>query len=144
MQLNNWLLGVLVLGIALVVGMPGSHAQISEEKRAKICAKAENRYQSIFGKPSTSEDVAIVMMHKYTFCPLNVTVKQGTTVRWINVDKRTSHSVWFKEADKAESERLFGEESVEIKFDLPLGEYPYLCGPHWKEEGMIGTVLVIK
>ncbi len=144
MQLNNWLLGVLILGITLVVGMPGLHAQISEEKRAKICAKAENRYQSIFGKSSTSEDVTIVMMHKYTFCPLNVTVKQGTTVRWVNVDKRTSHSVWFKEADKAESERLFGEESVEIKFDLPSGEYPYLCGPHWKEEGMIGTVLVIK
>ena len=117
-------------------------AEISDEQRAKICAKAEKRYQKLFGKPSTSEAVTVVMMHKYTFCPIHVTVKQGTTVRFINVDKRTSHSVWFKQAGKPESERLFGEEKVEITFDMPVGDYPYLCGPHWKEDGMIGTVTV--
>ncbi len=117
-------------------------AQTAEEERIKICNKAEKRYQKLFGHPSSDEDVTIVMMHKYTFCPPHVEVKQGTTVRFINVDKRTSHSVWFKESGKDESDRLFGEEKVEIKFDFPPDDYPYLCGPHWKEEGMIGTVTV--
>ena len=72
-----------------------------------------------------------------------MTVKKGTTVRWVNVEKRTSHSVWFKAAGKAESDRLFPEEHVEVTFDLPPGEYPYLCGPHWEKEDMRGTVTVI-
>ncbi len=142
MQLNSWFVGVVFSGIALFGSTLAAHAEISDEKRARICAKAEKRYQSIFDKSSQSEDVTIVMMHKYTFCPLNITVKQGTVVRWVNVDKRTSHSVWLKEAGQIESDRLFGEESVEVKFDFPAGQYPYLCGPHWKEEGMTGTVTV--
>lgn len=130
--------------IATFACPPAATAATSEAERNAICAKAEKRYQKLFGKPSASEDVVIVMMHKYTFCPSQVEIKQGTTVRWVNVDRRTSHSVWLKEAGKTESDRLFSEEQVEIKFDLPVGEYPYLCGPHWKEEGMIGRVIVTK
>jgi plastocyanin len=69
-------------------------------------------------------------------------VKQGATVRWINVDRRTSHSVWFKEAGRGESERAFPEELVEMTIDLPPGEHPYLCGPHWEREGMVGRLRV--
>jgi plastocyanin len=82
------------------------------------------------------------MMHKYTFCPTSITVKRGTKVRFVNVDKRTSHSVWFKEEGKPESDRLFGEEFTEVLFDGPPAVYPYLCGPHWESEGMTGTVTV--
>lgn len=134
-----------IIGLALLIGSAGtfvSQAQTSDEERAKICGKAEKRYQKLFGKASSDEDVTIVMMHKYTFCPAQITVKRGTKVRFINVDKRTSHSVWFKEAEKPESDRLFGEEFTEIIFDGPPAIYPYLCGPHWESEGMIGTVTV--
>ncbi len=141
-----WLSRNPVAAFACLIALVGTSglaaAQIVEEERIRICNKAEKRYQKLFGHPSADEDVAIVMMHKYTFCPPHIEVKQGTTVRFINVDKRTSHSVWLKESGKDESERLFGEEKVEIKFDFPPGDYPYLCGPHWKEEGMIGTVTV--
>lgn len=136
-----WALVFLAAGFA--VSQPAA-ATTKEEERKKICAKAEKRYQKLFGKLPSDEDVTVVMMHKYTFCPHQIEVKQGTTVRWVNVDKRTSHSVWFKEADKPESDRLFGEEKVEMTFDLPPGEYPYLCGPHWKEEGMTGRVTVVE
>ncbi len=132
----------LLCGLVLSVSNATVLAQVDNEKRAKICAKAEKRYEKLFGKSSTSEDVAVVMMHKYTFCPPHVTVKQGAVVRFINVDKRTSHSVWFEQVGKKESDRLFGEERVEITFNLPVGDYPYLCGPHWKEQGMTGTVTV--
>ncbi len=132
----------LPLALAFTAQVPQAVAATKEEERQKICAKAEKRYVKLFAKKPSEEDVTVVMMHKYTFCPIQVEVKQGATVRWVNVDKRTSHSIWFKDAGKEESDRLFGEEKVEMTFDLPAGEYPYLCGPHWKEEGMIGKVIV--
>ncbi len=135
---------IACLAIAVCVAATAVRAQaISDEERARICAKAEKRYQKLFGKPSSDEDVTIVTMHKYTFCPHELTVKKGTNVRWVNVDKRTSHSVWFKLAGKLESERLFSEEKVEVVFDMPAGDYPYLCGPHHKDEGMTGTITVV-
>ena len=133
-------------GAALAAEKTPEPPQMTPEKQ-KICEEAEQRYQKIYGHPSASlkdKGIVVVKMYKYTFCPPQVRVKPGTTVRWVNVDKRTSHSVWFKEAGKEESERIFPdpEEKVEMKFDLPPGEYPYLCGPHWKTEGMVGKVIV--
>ncbi len=112
-----------------------------------ICEEAEQRYRALFGQPSDAlkdKGILVVKMYKYTFCPPQARVKPGTTVRWVNVDKRTSHSVWFRDAGREESERIFPdpEEKVEMTFDLPPGEYPYLCGPHWQAEGMVGKVIV--
>ena len=104
------MLRISAVSTALVIGClsaVGPALAVSDEERKKICAKAEERYQELFGKPSAEADVAIVTMHKYNFCPHKLTVKKGTTVRWVNVDKRTSHSVWFKLAGKPESDRLF-------------------------------------
>jgi len=129
-------------GAALIAALIAPGAAMAAGDKAKICTKAEKRYQKLFGKPSSKEDVVIVKMYKYTFCPMEVTVKPGTVVRWVNVDFATSHSTWFKEAGKEESERLFPEEKTEMKFDLPPGEYPYLCGPHWQSDNMIGKVIV--
>ncbi len=136
---------LVITTVCLGISLPTSVlavAHANNEKRAQICANAEKRYQKLFSGPSADEDVTIVLMHKYTFCPAKISIKRGTTVRWVNVDKRTSHSVWFKDSEKAESERLFGEEQVEITFDGPTGDHPYLCGPHWKEENMTGLVTV--
>ena len=102
----------------------------------------KNAIEELFGKPSKDEPVTIVKMYKYTFCPIELKVKQGTTVRFVNVDKRTSHSVWFKEQGKDESDRLFSEESVEVKMDFPPGEVDYLCGPHFEKEGMKARIII--
>lgn len=133
----------LALALLLSGGWTTARAASPEEIK-QICETAEKRYQKIFGAPSSKSDAVIVKMYKYTFCPANVTVKQGTTVRWINVDKRTSHSVWFKKEGKEETSRVFPKDKVEMKFDLPPGDYPYLCGPHWESDGMIGKVTVTK
>ena len=85
-------------------------------------------------------ETVLVLAKDYRFEPAELTVKAGTTVRWVNVEKRTNHSVWFKDAGRDESERFFPEESVEQILDLPPGEHTYLCGPHWESHGMIGTV----
>ncbi|MBT4940598.1 MAG: hypothetical protein HON14_15790 [Rhodospirillaceae bacterium] len=55
--------------------------------------------------------------------------------------KRTSHSVWMKEANINESDRFFPEEIWQHTF-TESGAYPYLCGPHWKEQDMRGFVKV--
>ena len=87
------------------------------------------------------EGVVVILMYKYTFCPPQLEVPVGTTLRWVNVDKRTSHSVWFKEAGEDESERLFPDELVEMTMEHP-GEFNYICGPHGDQEGMRAQVTV--
>jgi|GEM_PF-567888 len=131
------------LGLAYAAALGDAQAlALSEVERAEICASAATRYREIFGHTARDEPFTVVMMFKDNFCPQSITVTQGTKVRWVNVDKRTSHSVWFKEAGKPESDRVFAEEVVDLTIDWPPGEYPYLCGPHWEKEGMVGRLTV--
>ncbi|WP_296594346.1 plastocyanin/azurin family copper-binding protein [Roseibium sp.] len=114
----------------------------AEDDNAALCAEAEERYVDMFGHPSADEDgVTVVTMYKYRFCPEEISVPVGTTVRWVNVDKRTSHSVILKDLGEPESDRLFPEEAFEFTF-LSAGEQNYLCGPHWETQEMIGRVTV--
>jgi plastocyanin len=113
-----------------------------DEDKAAICAEAEDRYVELFGHPTAeTEDVTVVTMYKYNFCPAALEVPVGTTVRWVNVDKRTSHSVLVKNSGEPESDRAFPEESIEFTFLVP-GPQDYLCGPHWETQNMIGIVTV--
>lgn len=112
-----------------------------EDETAKICADAAERYQDMAADLPHNDDVVVVLMYKYTFCPIDLVVPQGTTLRWINVDKRTSHSVWFKEVGGEESERLFPEEFVDMTM-ADVGEFNYICGPHGDQEGMRAQVTV--
>jgi len=119
-----------------------SPALAADEDTAELCAEAEDRYVELFGQPSSAvEDAEVVLMYKYNFCPAELEVKAGTTVRWVNVDKRTSHSVLLKDGNEPESDRLFPEESVDLTFLTP-GPQEYLCGPHWETQNMIGMITV--
>ena len=117
-------------------------AVAGDDDTAAICAEAEKRYETLFGYPSAqAEGVSVVMMYKYNFCPREITVPAGTTVRWVNVDKRTSHSVLSPSAGMEESDRAFPEDHIEFTFPVP-GPVDYLCGPHWENRGMVGMVTV--
>lgn len=108
-----------------------------------ICAEAEERYVELTGHPSAEEaGVTVVTMYKYNFCPAQITVQVGTTVRWVNVDKRTSHSVLVQNSGEPESDRVFAGEIIEFTFLVP-GPQDYLCGPHWEVQNMIGKVTVV-
>jgi plastocyanin len=76
------------------------------------------------------------MIAGYQFEPAQVTVRAGTTVRWINREKRTSHSVYFTGQDAFESDRLFPGESWSYRFEL-AGVRDYHCGPHPEMRGRI-------
>ncbi len=114
----------------------------SEAETQAICTEADQRYQEMFGKAAKDEPVVVVTMYKYTFCPQSLTVKQGTRIRFVNVDKRTTHSFWFRDDQQPESDRFFSGEGTEIVADFPPGEHTYLCGPHWEREGMVGRLTV--
>jgi plastocyanin len=77
-----------------------------------------------------------VQIRDYRFEPATVQVRPGDTVRWVNGEKRTSHSVLFEGPQGMESERLFPGESWSRRFDQP-GRHPYRCGPHPEMEGVV-------
>ncbi len=77
----------------------------------------------------------VVEIRDYKFQPQTVRIKPGDSVRWINREKRTSHSVLFP-GSLLESERLFPDESWTRRFDA-AGSYSYRCGPHPEMSGQI-------
>ena len=130
------------LTIVLALSAPGPARGASPEELKVICAEAAQRYEQLFGHPQSAAPQPVVVMFKHTFCPLHLTVKQGSTVRFVNVDRRTTHSFWFRDAGRPESERFFSGEGTTMTIDLPAGEHTYLCGPHWEHEKMIGRITV--
>lgn len=72
----------------------------------------------------------------YQFSPASLTVKSGTTVKWTNNEKRTTHSIRFTGPGGFESDRFFPGESWQRTFDQP-GSFPYSCGPHPEMKGQI-------
>lgn len=140
--MNKW---YLAAGLAIGAGLltTTAPAQTINEmipEKKDVCAEADQRYKDLY-PGAKGNGAVIIKTYKYTFCPLRVTVKPGTKVRWVNVDKRTSHSVWLQESGVAESERFFPEENFEYSFKSS-GTFPYLCGPHGKDDNMIGEIKV--
>lgn len=113
--------------------------KLTAAEKAAICAEAEPRLKEFLAARPIDAGVTPIAIFKEVFCPPDVTVKAGTKVLFVNVEKRTSHSVWFKADGKPESERFFPDETLEQALDLPPGEHVYTCGPHpW----MKGTIRV--
>jgi len=92
--------------------------------------------------PLLAGETVTVDIQKYKFIPEEITIKVGTTVRWVNSEKRQYHSVWFREAGDEDSGYFWPEETFERTFDKP-GDYPYVCEPHEKDHDMKGVVHVV-
>lgn len=93
------------------------------------------------GGAAAENNVAIVEIRDFTFTPHELTIKPGTTVRWVNMEKRQYHSVWFREAGDKVSEYFFPGEYYEHTFEKE-GDFPYVCEPHMDE--MSGVIHVVK
>ncbi len=139
-------LSIAAVALTVAATTPGVAAQDVappevDERIERICAEAEEQYVAMFGKPSAEEPLPVVTMYRNVFCPVELEIEAGTPVRWVNVERRTSHSVWFRALGQPESERLFPEEVVEMTIETP-GDHVYLCGPHWETHTMIGRLVV--
>ena len=82
----------------------------------------------------------IVEIVKKQYIPAEITIVEGDTVIWKNIEKRQYHSVWFKQFDKEEPDYFFPDETYQRSFDK-AGGFPYECGPHPQ---MKGKVIVVK
>ena len=83
-----------------------------------------------------AEQTVEVGIEKYTFTPAEVSIRVGDTVKWVNREKRTSHSIVFPAEGGLESERMFPDESWQRRFDR-VGRYDYSCGPHPEMKGVV-------
>ena len=70
------------------------------------------------------------------FSPQRVKIKPGTTVKWVNNEKRNNHSILFEKEGLLSRSGFFPGESWQRTFDKP-GVYPYLCGPHPEMTGVV-------
>lgn len=82
----------------------------------------------------------VVEIYKKKYIPAEITIEEGDTVIWKNIEKRQYHNVWFKQFDKEEPDYFFPDETYQRSFDS-AGEFPYECGPHPR---MKGKIVVIK
>lgn len=87
-------------------------------------------------------ETVTIEVQKFKFIPDEITVKVGTTIRWVNMEKRQYHSVWFREAGDPVSPYFFPGETFERTFNEP-GDFPYVCEPHEHDSNMIGMVHVV-
>jgi len=86
--------------------------------------------------PTWAAETVEVAIEKMMFLPQRLQIKTGTTVIWINKEKRTSHSLYFEKEGLSESDRIFPGESWQRSFHKP-GTYAYHCGPHEEMTGII-------
>lgn len=85
---------------------------------------------------AAAAETVTVGIQDYKYAPATLTVKVGTTVKWVNHERRTTHSILFTGPGGFESERIFPGESWERRFDQP-GTYAYTCGPHPEMKGRV-------
>jgi plastocyanin len=88
---------------------------------------------------AVAQTTAEVRIEGYKFLPPEVTIRAGDSVRWVNGEKRTSHSVLFPAEGGRESDRMFPGESWQRQFSKP-GRYEYTCGPHPEMKGVVIVV----
>jgi len=86
-----------------------------------------------------ADEAIIVNIKKFKFDPAEITIKAGDTVRWVNIERRQYHSVWFAAEGEPEPDYFWPDETFERHFDKP-GRFPYTCEPHQDE--MNGVVIV--
>lgn len=91
---------------------------------------------ALFSLVAMAQTTVEVGIADYRFAPPSVSIQAGDSVRWINREKRTSHSVQFPDENGLESERLFPGEHWQRRFDK-AGRYPYQCGPHPEMKGEV-------
>ncbi len=84
---------------------------------------------------ATAQTVEVAILD-YKYVPATLKIKVGTTVKWLNNEKRTTHSILFTGPGGFESERFFPGESWQRTFDKP-GVYAYSCGPHPEMKGQV-------
>jgi plastocyanin len=89
-----------------------------------------------YASSAASPDSGQITIKDYMFAPNSVTVKAGTTVKWINKDDEP-HTV-VSDTGLFRSGAVDTDENFSFKFDKP-GTYHFTCSIHPR---MVGTIVV--
>lgn len=116
--------------------LPPSRSVLKRRRALITAAVAAGAGLGWPGRPRAADAVVEVQIKGMLFVPESLTIKAGSTVRWVNKERRTTHSVLFPAEGNLESERLLPDESWQRRFDKP-GRYPYTCGPHPEMKGLV-------
>jgi plastocyanin len=81
-----------------------------------------------------------IMIIKNVFTPANMTVKVGSTVRWVNGDDHPHRIEFVNKAFSSSTYLLGSSQSASQRFDRP-GNYDYDCMIH---PYMKGTITVVE
>ena len=100
-------------------------------------------FSGLLTTSACAEKVVVVKTEGYAFDPVEITVKPGTVVRWINTEKRQYHSVYFEQLGDEPGDYFFPGESRERVFNEP-GSFEYICEPHLESHDMRGIVHVVE
>ncbi len=112
-----------------VVEVEGSEETVAEEV---VVANTES------SNVERTSDVTQVVIEGFVFNPMDITVKVGDTIEWINMDD-VAHTVTFEDA-RFDVEVPAGA-VVSYTFTEELGEARYFCAYH---PLMRGSVLVVE
>jgi len=91
---------------------------------------------ALFSAFAAARQSVFVDIGEYRYSPPEVRVKRGDTVKRVNSERRTSHSVLLSTETGLESMRMFPGESSERGFPAP-GRCEYACGPHPDMNGVV-------
>lgn len=80
----------------------------------------------------SNNNIVIISIKNFQFNPTSITIKSGTTIRWINEDS-ASHTI---KSNDFNSEKLVTGKEFEFVFSKP-GTYDYICGLHPSMKGRI-------
>jgi plastocyanin len=85
---------------------------------------------------AAADDPNTIVVKSFMFTPMNLKVKAGTRITWMNKDEEP-HTV-ASDQGLFRSSALDTDESISYQFDKP-GTYHYTCSIHPR---MIGTITV--
>lgn len=122
---------VLSLG-AIGLFAAGCGGSDSEDRGTLPAAPAQTQ-----GDAPSSADATTVTMKDIAFEPKDITVKKGTTVRWVNEDS-VEHNVVAEEGATFKSDLFEKGGTFETKLNT-TGKISYVCTIH---PGMTGTLTV--
>lgn len=86
--------------------------------------------------PDAPADAAQVVIVQQRFVPARLTVRAGTTVTWVNGERRTGHAVRAMGRGGFQSPLIMPGQSWAHRFDKP-GVFAYSCGPHPEMRGLV-------
>lgn len=137
-------IGALLLSMALAAcggGSGDTSADPGESAPSTSTSTSEPGTAQEGASGSETEGMMVVTVKDFKYSPASITVKAGTTVRFVNEDP-VRHTVTAGTPDSPKESTFDKDlpdgETVEITFDEP-GEFAYFCEPH---EFMTGTVTV--